>query len=959
MINLPKRAVRLAGVMLALVVVLVAGTGCSQRRSTQFTDQGNTHLVLGNVDEAVASFERALAADPKNANAKLGMARCLWMRKEAEPALRTYKEAIAINPQLDKAYIEAAKVALSSKDSATAESLAEQFAATKPEAGGILRAFVLRETDRQAEAVELLRQLRDKYPQSAEVRVNLASAYLSAKRPAEAEQELKLTLSELDKESLPARMMLIEAYQQQGKLAEIESELRGLAEARPEDEAIQLAYARALLASSKFDDAEKIARPILERKPESPWANFVIGAYHLSQGKKAEALSCLQAAAGALPDDPQIAKLLAEVQAPTNTGTTPQAAPNVQTATPRAPAEAPGTWQKLWGDGSFRQLLSEREAFLAKDESNVGETIALAAVFVQDTQLAKQLGERLSPDSPVAKYIAALLARDPQAMRTLLDDWQENIPDRRILRLNAEGFALAIAGARAQAMRVFSQCIQEYPENGAAYYNVASMFRSAGMPKFAIGTLKQLIARHSDNREARQLLFDTMLEANLDDEARRQAESTYALFPDDAASLLNLARVYRDAGELGLAEDVLRRGMDRMSGNAPLALAMVELMVTRGQIDEATGALNQLRDTTDHEQAVALLSAFISAAKNNWDDTLAQCAKVAGPNYPLPTRLLHVAALVRAGKIDEAGEPLRMADGQPRSGPASNVIVRALGISTQPLSKAEESLADALKSNPDALSYFAYAMACREMRFLRDAYTLFRTVDEKLPNEPRVVEFALASAARAGDMPDRVAAATHFTERYPNMAAAWIGLGDVYGAMKDDAAQKAALEKATTIDPSNDQTWRRLAQYYSIRNDYPSLLEVCRQIVAILPDDPYAGNNLAYCLLQTNGDANEALTLAQKAQEKLPRNPEVAHTLGLAQVRTGNLDEGRKNLIAALEMRPGDPTLMLDYGELLIRQNQSEEGKTHIQLALRYASQLGLDFPRKGEAEQALAESSS
>ncbi|HRK34142.1 MAG TPA: hypothetical protein PLJ47_06060, partial [Candidatus Hydrogenedentes bacterium] len=146
---------------------------------------------------------------------------------------------------------------------------------------------------------------------------------------------------------------------------------------------------------------------------------------------------------------------------------------------------------------------------------------------------------------------------------------------------------------------------------------------------------------------------------------------------------------------------------------------------------------------------------------------------------------------------------------------------------------------------------------------------------------------------------------------------------------------------------------------YSIRNDYPSLLEVCRQIVAILPDDPYAGNNLAYCLLQTNGDANEALTLAQKAQEKLPRNPEVAHTLGLAQVRTGNLDEGRKNLIAALEMRPGDPTLMLDYGELLIRQNQSEEGKTHIQLALRYASQLGLDFPRKGEAEQALAESSS
>jgi len=944
--------------VLAVMLLVALTPGCSQRRSTQFTEQGDTLLVLGNIEEATAAFERALAANPSNAEAKLGLARCQWAGKDGETAVRSYKEAIALNAQLDKAYIEGARIALAIKDTAKAEELAAQYLAVKPEPGGILRAYVLRETDRAGEAVGVLQQLREQFPRSVEVRVNFAAALLSAKQPAEAEKELKATLDELDSNSMPARMMLVEAYQQQGKLAEIEDEFRALAEQRPDDDAAQLALARSLLASKKLDEAEKLARPILERKPESPWANYVVGAYLLAQGKRDEALNCLQAASGALPDDPQISKLLAEAKGTAVARNAPsQTAPTTTTATESG--EGPLTWQKLWRDGCLRQLLSGREAFLATNESNSGETLALAAVFIQDTQLAKQLGERLPADSPVAIYITALLARDAPAMRAHLEKWEETIPDRRVLRLNAEGFALAVAGARAHAMRVFSQCIQEYPDNGATYYNVASMFRGAAMPKFAIGTLKQLIARHADNREARQLLFDTMLEANLDDEARRQAESTFALFPEDAASLLNLARVYRDAGELGLAEDVLRRGIERVEDSTPLSLALMELQIARGDNDAATALLATLEKDPGHEQAQLLLTAFIAASKNNWDETLALCGQAVAPNYPLPTRLLHVAALAKTGKVAEAGEPLRMADGQPRSGPATNALIRALDVSDQSLDPQDEALASALKANPEALAFFAYGMACREMRFMRDAYTMFRAVDEKCPGQQRLVEHALLVAARSGDIDGRLASASHFTDKYPGMASAWIGLADVHASLDDAEAQKLALEKATEVEPANDQPWRRLAQFYSLRDDYPSLLQACRQIVAILPDDPYAGNNLAYCLLQTDGDAGEALALAQKASDKLPRNPEVVHTLGLAQIRTGDVEEGRKNLTAALEMRPGDPTLMLDYGELLINQNQADEGRTHIQLALRYANQLGLDFPRKSEAEKALADASS
>jgi Flp pilus assembly protein TadD len=127
-----------------------------------------------------------------------------------------------------------------------------------------------------------------------------------------------------------------------------------------------------------------------------------------------------------------------------------------------------------------------------------------------------------------------------------------------------------------------------------------------------------------------------------------------------------------------------------------------------------------------------------------------------------------------------------------------------------------------------------------------------------------------------------------------------------------------------------------------------------RRLAELRPEDATANNNAAYCLLVTGGDLKEALERAQKAKEKLPLNPAVLHTLGVAQLRSGNLEESRKNLSMALELRPGDPTLLLDYGLLLNAENKPEDGKLHIELAIRYADQLGLNFPRRAEAEQIL-----
>jgi predicted Zn-dependent protease len=61
-------------------------------------------------------------------------------------------------------------------------------------------------------------------------------------------------------------------------------------------------------------------------------------------------------------------------------------------------------------------------------------------------------------------------------------------------------------------------------------------------------------------------------------------------------------------------------------------------------------------------------------------------------------------------------------------------------------------------------------------------------------------------------------------------------------------------------------------------------------------------------------------------------------------------------LSLALQQRPGDPTLTLDYGQLLIAQGKEKEGLAQMRAAIRYADKLGISFPRREEAVAALAE---
>ena len=59
-------------ILIGLCGSMILCSSCSSRRSQQYTEQGETYLLIGNLDDAEVSFTRAFELDPDNARAKMG-----------------------------------------------------------------------------------------------------------------------------------------------------------------------------------------------------------------------------------------------------------------------------------------------------------------------------------------------------------------------------------------------------------------------------------------------------------------------------------------------------------------------------------------------------------------------------------------------------------------------------------------------------------------------------------------------------------------------------------------------------------------------------------------------------------------------------------------------------------------------------------------------------------------------
>ncbi len=109
---------------------------------------------------------------------------------------------------------------------------------------------------------------------------------------------------------------------------------------------------------------------------------------------------------------------------------------------------------------------------------------------------------------------------------------------------------------------------------------------------------------------------------------------------------------------------------------------------------------------------------------------------------------------------------------------------------------------------------------------------------------------------------------------------------------------------------------------------------VYEQILKVNPDEPIALNNLAFIKAEEGGDLDQALTMAQRARQKVPTSNEIADTLGWIYIKK-NLSEDAVRLFSQLvEKNPQDYHFHYHYGMALLQKGDRLNARKEFQMAL-------------------------
>jgi tetratricopeptide (TPR) repeat protein len=106
---------------------------------------------------------------------------------------------------------------------------------------------------------------------------------------------------------------------------------------------------------------------------------------------------------------------------------------------------------------------------------------------------------------------------------------------------------------------------------------------------------------------------------------------------------------------------------------------------------------------------------------------------------------------------------------------------------------------------------------------------------------------------------------------------------------------------------------------------------------------PPAENDLAYLYAEMNQNMDRALALAQKAVEKMPKNPAVADTLGYVHLKRGALPLAKKYFDEAIVKFPEQPYFHFHLAMVLQQQGKNNEALATLQKA----EELGLGKTEK------------
>lgn len=298
-------------------------------------------------------------------------------------------------------------------------------------------------------------------------------------------------------------------------------------------------------------------------------------------------------------------------------------------------------------------------------------------------------------------------------------------------------------------------------------------------------------------------------------------------------------------------------------------------------------------------------------------------------------RLLRTRALIGMGESKQARQELLETSAKNPNVWEAKLQLAALDLAEQRYKPAEETFKAMYAATGDP----------RALMGLTETYTVQQNYDQamkvlraELQKKPDRVDYQVALgniAVRAKKYDEAIGYFKGALERSPRSADVWIRLGETNRLKGDTKAAKEGFNKAKELAPTNVIPYVQLALLYDTEGQKEQARPLYEQILKLQPDHPIALNNLAFMLAESGTDLDQALTMAQRAKQKMPQDDNVADTLGWIYIRK-NLSDSAIGIFRELVRKdPERAVYRYHLAMALAQKGDKASAKKELETALR------------------------
>jgi tetratricopeptide (TPR) repeat protein len=440
----------------------------------------------------------------------------------------------------------------------------------------------------------------------------------------------------------------------------------------------------------------------------------------------------------------------------------------------------------------------------------------------------------------------------------------------------------------------------------------------------------ELYATTGRNQEANSLLATMLKESPKDVDAIAMR----------AALMLSTGN--RD--QINLAANDLQSLVTKSPTNHLYRFNLARAMVAKGELDPARLQLEEaIKIRPDFLSARELLARIYLAKGDSGRALKAADEVIAMDRGNLQGHLIRSSALLSMSDKDKAHQELDyLTKAYPQSAEA-RYQVGFMAYQEQDFKKAEQVFSELYKAYPNngrALAGLTETLASEHR--LPEAIGIVKTALTREPERRELNLFLANLDLRSEHYDDAIAIYKAVLVREPRSAQVLFMLGEAQGFKGDTNAAIESFRHCSQEAPNDTNCLLALSLAFEGTGKRDQAKPIYEQILKIQPDHPVALNNLAFIKAEEGVDLDQALTMAQRAVQKVPGSHDMADTLGWVYIKKNLSEDAIRVFRDLIQKEPNKAQFHYHYGMALLQKGDKPSAKREFETALK-------DKPSKDE----------